>query len=342
MAETPIEETPGLSMTEVILTIPEKCHNDDDPSTFNDDDALLSIYSGFPAITDRNDGIQPSGKGRSVATKTTASASHTDDMKSSEVRHNPHTNCLLAASDLYFPKTRTNKIGSDVAKLRMIGREGETAILKSCLDRLERDNSSTRSNMDPEGISGCKELVAIRGSSGSGKTTLVHSLKQHVMGRCNGVFVEGKCEMNTSDKPYHGIAQALGKLCSRALNLSNSEQIASDMKLQLGNEAELLVDLVPELQFLLPDYGVAAETAWDGAEHELSRLKYAFRAITRILNSQMSPIVIFLDDLQWADISTLQVSVFNLGSIGLNMTHSRTSIPRYWSMLFLIWKISIQ
>jgi len=50
----------------------------------------------------------------------------------------------------------------------------------------------------------------------------------------------------------------------------------------------------------------------DGHEAEFERFKYAFRVLTRLLCAHFSPLVLILDDLQWADTASLQTIDFLL------------------------------
>ena len=122
-----------------------------------------------------------------------------------------------------------------------------------------------------------------------------------------GVYIEGKYELNSTDEPCSGIAQAFGELCDTTDQLPSETivEISNSIIDNMWEEAEMLMGLIPELDmfFCDSDKDVSNVGSDPGREHE--RWKYAFRMLTRILGTYMSPIVIILDDLQWADISSL-------------------------------------
>ena len=98
-----------------------------------------------------------------------------------------------------------------------------------------------------------------------------------------------------------------------ANNNNLSTTIGKEIMAELGKEAQLLVNLIPELESILPSDSkrrrssfvtVGGDKKFD-AEQE--RWKYSFRVLTRVLSTYLSPLVLFLDDLQWADPQSLEV-----------------------------------
>jgi predicted ATPase len=81
-----------------------------------------------------------------------------------------------------------------------------------------------------------------------------------------------------------------------------------------GSEVHLLEQLIPDLptrsilSFTRRKSRILTENFnYDGGQE---RRMYAFRVLTRIFSSHFSPLVLAFDDLQWADISSLQVIDF--------------------------------
>jgi predicted ATPase len=83
---------------------------------------------------------------------------------------------------------------------------------------------------------------------------------------------------------------------------------------QLGREeADALIHLVPELQELISNTFLDSSMIHIGADeidNRLERLRFAFRVLTRVFSASFSPVFLFLDDLQWLDMSSLQILDF--------------------------------
>jgi predicted ATPase len=193
------------------------------------------------------------------------------------------------------------------------GREYEIDILQSCLDRLtSEENDKKRWNKINR-----KELIFIRGQCGVGKSTLSNSLKGLIANTKNGIFASGKFEVNKRKKPYTGVSAVFGHICRTIKSAPAIEgekvadivrQIGEALLVELGCEVELLVRLIPELEGILPAAkrrgGVVAENF--DFDTGRNRWKYALRVLTRVLSLHFSPLVLIFDDLQWADMSSLE------------------------------------
>ncbi|CAJ1957598.1 unnamed protein product [Cylindrotheca closterium] len=195
-------------------------------------------------------------------------------------------------------KTASNVPPLDFGAAGLVGRDDEIDALKSSHDRLRKG--------------GKKELILVGGQSGVGKSSVIRSIKNDVL--VEGLFVEGKFDMNTSNEPYSGVAEAFGIIC-RTIKEAGPEAIADlqhDLRKELGDKPGMLVQLIPELHEIM-EVETADETSVgsidraDETEGGVDRLRFAFRVLTRVFSSLFSPLVLFLDDLQWADVSSLQV-----------------------------------
>eukprot|EP00980_Cylindrotheca_fusiformis_P027511 scaffold20794_cov117-Cylindrotheca_fusiformis.AAC.3 len=206
----------------------------------------------------------------------------------------------------------------------LIGREREIEILKSRFEAMiaaddgkgrtpEADSSSDPSS--PSIVQSCarKELIFIKGNSGVGKSSLAQTLKKHVEAQPNGIFVTGKFDLNGADVPYSGIAKAFGEICKKTKDLAQEcrSKVGATVSEALDGEVETIFRLVPELNDVVSNTN-AASTLVDvtDIEHGHERVKNAFRTLTRALSSQFSPMVIVLDDLQWADVTCLEAIDF--------------------------------
>ncbi|KAL3929705.1 MAG: hypothetical protein SGBAC_012094, partial [Bacillariaceae sp.] len=129
-----------------------------------------------------------------------------------------------------------------------------------------------------------------------------------------GLFVEGKFSMNTSNEPFSGVAKAVGIICQRIKEAGAETvvELQADLRKELGDKPGLLVQLIPELLDIMgtetiDDPAVGSIDRVVEAEGGVDRLRFVFRVLTRVFSTLFSPLVLFLDDLQWADVSSLQV-----------------------------------
>ncbi|GGO79285.1 hypothetical protein GCM10011348_13190 [Marinobacterium nitratireducens] len=152
---------------------------------------------------------------------------------------------------------------------------------------------------------GGQELVLISGYAGIGKSSLVHELRQHVNAR-SGHFCSGKFDQMRRNRPYLGIHLALQGLV-RQLLTEPDDHIArwrENLQQALGAQAQVLIKLVPELELIL---GPQPDVPLLPAVEEQNRLSRLFQQLLCALTGDRHPLLLFLDDLQWADPASLHL-----------------------------------
>ncbi|CAJ1947783.1 unnamed protein product [Cylindrotheca closterium] len=206
-----------------------------------------------------------------------------------------------------------NKLKMDA--IGVVGRQEESKTLKECLERMVTAKRSFDKAMKFD--SGflkipSKELVLIRGNGGVGKTTVARKLRSFVARSKGGLFVEGKFDVD-SKVPFVAIANMFRKVCREILSMceQSASHIGDILYTELGDQRDILLCLVPELAEILGDHidsddedsGSGTETF--DAEHVQQRSKYAFRVLSRALSAVVSPLVLLIDDIQWADMASM-------------------------------------
>ena len=152
---------------------------------------------------------------------------------------------------------------------------------------------------------GDAEMLFIHGASGTGKSALAAEAERLVVSR-RGYFITGKFDQAYRDQPHSGLASAFQSLARIILAGSESQLEAwrDRLKGALGGDAGVLVEMIPDLQQIL---GETEPVAPMGAREAKARFSRAFRALVRTFTEYGGPLVVFLDDLQWADPGTLEV-----------------------------------
>jgi predicted ATPase len=145
--------------------------------------------------------------------------------------------------------------------------------------------------------------MLIAGHSAIGKSSLVREVMRPVAGR-RGHLVSGKFDQLSRGTPYLAIGQACEELVRKLLG-ETAERVEFWRRTLLdtmGPSAQVVLDVVPGLERLVGAQPPAP--ALGGAESQ-QRFRLVFRRLFRALASPRHPLVIFLDDLQWADSASL-------------------------------------
>ncbi|MCB1924162.1 MAG: AAA family ATPase [Gammaproteobacteria bacterium] len=147
------------------------------------------------------------------------------------------------------------------------------------------------------------ELLTVTGYSGIGKTSLVNALQEPVLAG-GGYFAAGKFDQLARDEPYSALIQALTDLVRQLL--TEDDAVISDRRKRilaaLGENAQVVLDVIPDLDLIL---GPQRPVASLGPTENRNRLELQFQRLFTVLGARNHPLVLFLDDLQWADSASL-------------------------------------
>lgn len=167
---------------------------------------------------------------------------------------------------------------------RLYGREAESARIVAAFEAAAR---------------GPARLVLLAGVSGIGKTALVNEVQRSLLGH-RGHFAAGRFSPFGQHAPYAAFIQALQQRARQILALTPDEQArwCDALMNALGANAALAAQAVPDLDRLLGP--LPPVLPLPPAESE-TRFLRAMQSCIAALASAAEPLVLFLDDLQWAD-----------------------------------------
>ncbi|WNG51447.1 AAA family ATPase [Archangium minus] len=174
---------------------------------------------------------------------------------------------------------------------RLYGREAQVSTLLAGFGRVVHGGQA--------------ELMLVRGYSGIGKSSLVQELHKPVVQR-RGFFLSGKFEQFQRDIPYATLARAIQGLVQQLLAGSDEELAQRRERLQAawGDQGQRMVELVPQLELIAGSQ--PPMEALPPAETR-NRFNQVFLKFLGVFATREHPLVLFLDDLQWADAASLQL-----------------------------------
>jgi predicted ATPase/signal transduction histidine kinase/DNA-binding response OmpR family regulator len=175
--------------------------------------------------------------------------------------------------------------------VRLYGRQAELTKLLHAFERL----------IDR----GTPQLFLVSGAAGIGKTSLVRELYRPLIQQ-RGFFISGKFNQRGEDKPFTAISQPFRELIKSLLQFPEGSISKPRQQLTeaLGESAGVLLSLIPELELL-----IGPQPAVDPLPpvEELMRFDALFAKLVKALSQREHPIILFLDDWQWADAATLRI-----------------------------------
>ncbi|MFI1994770.1 diguanylate cyclase [Actinoplanes sp. NPDC020271] len=150
-----------------------------------------------------------------------------------------------------------------------------------------------------EATAGHSVLALITGPAGVGKTSLVDRLRPAVEA-AGGRFVSGKFDQFRRDVGGDAVRQAFDLLGSQLL--AEPDEVVAELRTRLraalGPNTALVATMNTPFRALLGEAG--EEPLTEDPRALFARLRLAVQALLRTVVSGTSPVVFFIDDLQWA------------------------------------------
>ncbi|WP_397379465.1 ATP-binding protein [Paenibacillus sp. YYML68] len=171
----------------------------------------------------------------------------------------------------------------------MYGREAELNVLHSALSRAGN---------------GSKEIIFISGNTGIGKSYLVHEFHKCVQSEC--LFVSGNFDPFQRNDTYAVVHQVGRQLLADMLLLDDYELSALKQRIAdaVSPNGQVLLDLNPGLEQVLGTQPPLAEL---GRAEAHERFMMTLQQYISVFTKRERPLVVFIDDLQWADSGFIQL-----------------------------------
>ncbi|MEZ2278319.1 MAG: AAA family ATPase [Microcoleus sp.] len=149
------------------------------------------------------------------------------------------------------------------------------------------------------------ELMLVSGYSGIGKSAVVNEVSKPIT-KAKGYFISGKFDQFKRNIPYASLIQAFNSLLRQLLteNAASIETWRTKILTALGTDGKVIADVIPEVELIAGKQPNVPEL---GRVESQNRFNRVFKEFIRVFAQKEHPLVIFLDDLQWADSATLKL-----------------------------------
>jgi predicted ATPase/signal transduction histidine kinase/tRNA A-37 threonylcarbamoyl transferase component Bud32 len=189
-----------------------------------------------------------------------------------------------------FELNRSKSVGTFSISQKLYGRKNERQLLFDTFERV---------------CNGSVELMFVSGYAGIGKTKLIREIYGPVIQK-RGFFIFGKFDQFQREIPYRAWINAFRELI-RILLTENPDQIkkwSAKILAALGDEAQVIIDIIPELELIVGSQKPASET---DPEKMQQRFYYLCCKLIRVFCQPDHPMAVFLDDAQWIDSGSLNL-----------------------------------
>jgi predicted ATPase/signal transduction histidine kinase/tRNA A-37 threonylcarbamoyl transferase component Bud32 len=173
---------------------------------------------------------------------------------------------------------------------KLYGREQEISALLAAFNRVSQ---------------GTSEMVLVTGYSGIGKSSLVQEVYKPITEK-RGYFISGKFEQFQRDIPYISLVQAFRSLIRELLteNQVRIEFWRERILSTLGANVRVIIEVIPEVELITGFQPMLPEL---GAAEAQNRFHITFQNFINVFTHVGYPLVLFFDDLQWADTPSLKL-----------------------------------
>ncbi|MGJ5630501.1 ATP-binding sensor histidine kinase [Nostoc sp. CALU 1950] len=189
-----------------------------------------------------------------------------------------------------FIPGKLDKFSQFTIPQKLYGREAEVASLMSAFERVSVGRS---------------EMILVSGYAGIGKSCLVNEIHKPILQQ-QGYFISGKFDQLKRNIPYTALIESFQELTQQLLTESSEKIIVLKQRLleAFGEIGQVIIDVIPEIEKIV---GQQPPVPQLGAIESQNRFNRAFQKFIQVFTQKERPLVLFFDDLQWADLASLKL-----------------------------------
>ncbi|MBP0024228.1 MAG: AAA family ATPase [Roseofilum sp. SID2] len=190
-----------------------------------------------------------------------------------------------------FELARTDRSDRFLIREKLYGRETNVQRLLEAFDRIA--------------ALGTTEMMLVAGFSGIGKTAVVNEVHKPIV-KQRGYFIKGKFDQFNRNIPFSAFVIAFRDLMGQLLGESDADLARWKAKIleAVGKNGQVLIDVIPELEQLIGKQPPVPELSGNAGQNRFNLFLQKFIAV---FAKSEHPLVMFLDDLQWADSASLNL-----------------------------------
>ncbi|MBE8986735.1 ATP-binding sensor histidine kinase [Nostoc sp. LEGE 12450] len=181
---------------------------------------------------------------------------------------------------------------------KLYGREEEVKTLLEAFDRVTNHQMVTERSRSTE-------LMLVAGFSGIGKTAIINEVHKPIAEQ-RGYFIKGKFDQFNRNIPFSAFVQTFRDLMGQLSCENDTQLLAWKTRIlaALGDNGQVIIEVIPELEQIIGQQLPAPNLSGTAAQNRFNLL---FQKFIQVFTTKEHPLVIFLDDLQWADSASLNL-----------------------------------
>ncbi len=172
----------------------------------------------------------------------------------------------------------------------LYGRESLVAMLLTSFEKVSRGDFS---------------ILMITGLPGIGKSSLIREVDKLLV-ETHGLFLSGKYDQVNRGIPYAALIEGFQEMIRSLLSADESalERKRNSLLSALGKNAGVICSVLPDLELIIGKQNPVPELPPIESRNRFERV---FISFIRACATAESPLLLFLDDLQWADQASLDL-----------------------------------